>query len=94
LTYMEKLRIWSSYHEGLEHGIAFLGTWELMVRIPLTASGLLGVVRDLGGYCLQANLYKCGDKLRFPHYLAWREIDLPAPDFHQNRFFGSIEFLQ
>ncbi len=94
LSYMEKLRIWSSYQEGLAHGIGFLGTWELLVRIPLTASGLLGSVRDLAGVCLRCNLYKCGDKLRFPHYLAWRDIDLPSPDFHQNRFFGPIEFLR
>ena len=91
--WMRSLGIWSSYREGLEFGIGFLGAWELLARIPLGTSGLLDGLKDLGGTNLRANLYKCGDKLRFPHYIARNAIDLPNPDFHQSRFFGSLIFF-
>ncbi len=92
-TWMQNLRIWSSYLEGLEFGVGFLGAWELLARIPLGTCGLIDGLSDLGGTTLRANLYKCGDKLRFPHYISWTAIDLPNPDFHQSRFFGSLNFL-
>jgi hypothetical protein len=91
--WMQNLGIWSSYLEGLEFGIGFLGAWELLARIPLGTCGLVNDLLDLGGTNLRANFYKCGDKLRFPHYISWNEIDLPNPDFHQSRFFGSLHFV-
>lgn len=38
------------------------------------------------------NLYKCGDELSHPHFLSWRPIDNPKPDFHLPRFFENVEF--
>ncbi|MCM1300295.1 MAG: carbohydrate-binding family 9-like protein [Alistipes senegalensis] len=38
------------------------------------------------------NLYKCGDNLSHPHFLSWRPIDTPQPDFHRPEFFGEVEF--
>ena len=40
---------------------------------------------------LQGNLYKCGDKTAWPHFLSWAPIGTPAPDFHCPAYFG--EFL-
>ena len=40
---------------------------------------------------LYINAYKCGDKLKEPHFISLFPIDLPSPDFHQKRFFQEIE---
>lgn len=36
------------------------------------------------------NLYKCGDELAEPHYLAWYPITNSVKDFHQPDFFGKL----
>lgn len=36
------------------------------------------------------NLYKCGDELPEPHYLAWSPITNTIKDFHQPDFFGTL----
>ena len=38
------------------------------------------------------NLYKCGDDLSCPHYLSWRPVGTPAPDFHRPEFFEPVFF--
>ena len=44
------------------------------------------------GVIWRANLYKCADKTSHPHWLTWSPITLPIPDFHQPKFFGTLEF--
>ena len=65
--------------------------WQLTLVIPAAAlfadrldgwSGLRGAM----------NLYKCGDALSQPHYLSWRPIAAPAPDFHRPEFFEQVLF--
>ncbi len=50
-------------------------------------------IEDLGGMTFRVNFYKCGDRLRVPHYLTWNPVLTPAPDFHQPDFFGLMEFI-
>ncbi len=38
------------------------------------------------------NLYKCGDGLSQPHYLSWRPIETPKPDFHRPEYFEPVFF--
>ena len=40
----------------------------------------------------RVNLYKCGDGLSVPHYVSLYPIDVPAPSFHQPKFFGEVVF--
>lgn len=61
--------------------------WELSVRIPFS---VLGMNHSEKPTQLRANFYKCGDETDTPHYLSWSEIDTPAPDFHQQEFFGVL----
>ena len=56
--------------------------WELTVAIPLE---LLGLVP---GSSFRSNFYKCGDQTFMPHFLSWRGISSPEPDFHLPQFFG------
>ena len=67
--------------------------WSLTLAIPPEAlfrhrpsswSGLEGAM----------NLYKCGDELSHPHFLSWKPIDNPKPDFHLSRFFENVKFKQ
>ncbi len=49
----------------------------------------------LGSWCgveARMNLYKCGDKLTKPHFLSWKPIDAPAPDFHLPQYFRTVQF--
>jgi len=39
---------------------------------------------------LYFNMYKCGDKLKSPHFVSAFLIDLPSPDFHRPEFFALL----
>ena len=78
-------RITSLPHEQIDsksHG----QSWWAMEVIPFEAFGYSEKPSSL-----RANLYKCGDKCEQPHFLSWSPIDLPSPDFHCPKFFGTIE---
>ena len=61
------------------------GEWWLEMEIPFALLGAEGVPARL-----RANFYKCGDKLRTPHYLSWSRIEAPNPDFHRPEQFGTL----
>ncbi len=65
--------------------------WQLQTIIPLSVF-MYHAVFSLEGKKCKANFYKCGDKLRQPHFLAWNHIETAEPDFHQPSFFGELEF--
>lgn len=67
-------------------------SWNMKVRIPLEVLHF-SAIKDLSGVDGHANFYKCGDKLQDPHFLSWKPVILPDPDFHQPRFFGQLSFL-
>ncbi len=67
-------------------------SWTITVAIPF------GVffhhkVKELKGKSFRANFYKCGDKLKVPHYVTWSRIGTPDPDFHQPDWFGVLKFI-
>ncbi len=70
--------------------------WELTVTIPFSLifsvsnfNGDVGKLRQVGG---RGNFYKCGDKLKKPHYLSWSMVNTLQPDFHRPEFFGRVVF--
>ncbi len=91
LAQMERLAIFSSLGKEpfAERGGGF--TWTIAARIPLTALAF-GAPASLAGVEATANLYKCGSAMSVPHYLTWRPIPTPAPDYHRPEFFGDIRF--
>ncbi len=62
-----------------------LADWSLTVGIPLD------LIQLTPGSTFRCNFYKCGDKTKFPHYVTWAPIDVPAPDYHRPEFFGTLE---
>lgn len=68
-----------------------LWSWEVELQIPLAL-----IFRDqkpIFPQKLRCNFYKCADKTKNPHFLSWRPIDLPNPNFHCPEFFGEIELI-
>ena len=65
--------------------------WEVFYSIPL---GFIRLFHP--GYAftggLSANLYKCGDQTPHRHFLAWKSVQTPKPDFHRPEFFGRMRF--
>ncbi len=67
--------------------------WFVSASIPFDLLSLYTAVTRPGpGKTWRANFYKCADKTSHPHWLTWAPVDLPAPDFHQPRAFGTLCF--
>lgn len=67
--------------------------WEVEYKIP--AAFLRTFIPSFqlhSNLKLSGNFYKCGDKTRLPHYIAWNEIECENPDFHIPEYFGSLLF--
>jgi len=67
--------------------------WETLLILPLHHTPLIGEATTLEGMQLKGNLFKCGDLLKKPHYLAWSDVETPTPDFHQSEYFKELLFL-
>jgi len=65
--------------------------WTLMLVIPIQIF-CFHQADVLKGRKCRLNFYKCGDDLTQPHFLAWKNIVTPQPDFHQPDFFGDAIF--
>ena len=65
--------------------------WELEIVLPLK-SFIHHQINDIAGKRARANFYKCGDRLKHPHFLSWQPVLTPDPDFHRPEYFGDLEF--
>lgn len=77
-------------HTSFDHtpvDIDTLNSWWAVELIPFSLLGLSEPPK-----MLRANLYKCGDNLRQPHFLSWSPITLDKPNFHCPDFFGTLTF--
>ena len=68
-----------------------LFAWEVELRIPLRL--IFREKKPAFPQTLKANVYKCADKTKKPHFVSWQPIELPKPDFHCPQFFGEITLL-
>ena len=67
-------------------------SWTITVAIPFEVF-FHHKVKELKGKSFRANFYKCGDKLKVPHYVTWSRIGTPNPDYHQPAWFGVLKFI-
>lgn len=65
--------------------------WTLEIVLPVPAFFNHSIC-SLSGVPARGNFYKCGDELPVPHFLSWKPIDNPTPDFHLEKFFGDLVF--
>jgi hypothetical protein len=66
--------------------------WELTLMIPNEVF-CYHKITSLKERACRVNLYKCGDDLPEPHFLAWNEVYSEEPDFHLPQFFGNMQFI-
>lgn len=64
--------------------------WSMTLVIPPSAL-FRHSLKSWNGVELRVNLYKCGDNLSQPHFLSWKPIDCPSPNFHMPQFFGNFK---
>lgn len=67
--------------------------WTLTAIIPAKIFHHHHIPEFIGSKA-RGNFYKCGDLLPTPHFLSWKRIETPEPDFHQPKFFGDILFVE
>jgi len=65
--------------------------WNIILYIPI---GIFSNshITSLSGVSAHANFYKCGDTLPEPHFISWKPIAWPKPNFHLPEFFDELEF--
>ncbi|RYG08040.1 MAG: hypothetical protein EOO07_26305 [Chitinophagaceae bacterium] len=73
--------------------IGRLITWQLTIVVPLNVF-CFDFLQSLENQSVKANFYKCGDETDKKHYLSWKHVDAPKPDFHQPESFGTLTFKQ
>jgi hypothetical protein len=66
--------------------------WSMKAVIPISILHFTKI-ETLAGADAHGNFYKCGDKLKKPHFLSWKPVLTPTPDFHTPRYFGQLTFL-
>ena len=66
-------------------------TWTLTVRVPI-ACFAFDALSGLSGRTARANAFKCNSGASVKHYVTWRPVDTPTPDYHRPEFFGDIRF--
>lgn len=64
-------------------------SWTLVAAIPWSVF-YKHRISIAEGKLFRANFYKCGDKLKTPHYLTWNQVPTEKPDYHRPEYFGSI----
>jgi len=67
--------------------------WRVNISINLVKWGLLNDGENIENLILKGNFYKCGDKLKEPHYLSLFSINSESPNFHVPNSFKEILFI-
>jgi hypothetical protein len=67
-------------------------TWTITIAVPFEVF-FHHKVGNLKGKTFRANFYKCGDKLKVPHYLTWNPVGTQNPDYHRPEYFGLLKFV-
>ena len=88
---LKQIDRWSSLGRAPFSERIGLTHWELALVVPVGCF-FNHRIADLSKQTIKGNFYKCGDKLKEPHFLSLFPIDLPRPDFHRPNFFGDIQF--
>lgn len=86
---IEQIKVKSHIDTTLNHAGMF--SWQILLIIPKELFEFTRI-SNFSGLEAKANFYKCGDGLRNPHFLTWKNIETSHPDFHQPTYFGDLTF--
>ncbi len=87
---LEKVSRWSSLGSAQFEERNAPESWHMSLVIPKDIICLDKEALDEKGYL--ANVYKCGDALKTPHFVSLYPIETPSPDFHRPEFFRELSF--
>lgn len=65
--------------------------WGVEFKIPASFIKMYMPEFKLAGEAA-CNFYKCGDKTKIQHYLAWAPLSSEKPDYHRRQDFAKIVF--
>lgn len=88
---IDKIKRLAVMHKTASANGDLLTTWQLTLVIPVEVF-CRHYFSDLQGMAGKVNVYKCGDDLPHPHFLAWNNIQAEEPNFHLPEFFGEVQF--
>lgn len=67
--------------------------WKAEIKLDLKKWKVLSHDSIENNKTIKGNFYKCGDKLKKPHYLSLFLIDVKEPNFHIPKFFDKLVFV-
>lgn len=89
----DAVSIYHSLPQVIHQEITTETIWLLEFAIPFTVlSQYTGEISRGFGTSWRANLYKCADKCSHPHWASWAKQG-ELLDFHQEEFFGFLNFI-
>ncbi len=94
---LNTIRMATSFPKGkpIDPEIAEPVVWTLEYALPWKMlRNYAEVAAPAPGVKWRANFYKCGDNTSHPHWLTWSKIPLEKPDFHQPKYFGTLELVK
>ena len=93
LSDFAKVKVAHSIPSIVEPEIKVPLTWTVEYSIPFSMlDKYFDVAKPAPGVQWKANFYKIANDSSHPHWLTWSVVDLPQPDFHQPKYFGTLTF--
>ena len=89
---LNSIKRWTSIEKKQPAYAEEATSWEVALIIPYTCF-YKHSINSLGGKTVRANVYKCGGKGQYEHYVSWSPIHTPRPNVHTPVFFGSMTFI-
>ncbi len=88
--FINKISVYASCGNRPFQELEGLFMWNIIVSIPLEC---IGIKYDGKPVTVKGNFYKCASGTMQPHFISWRHIDTPSPDFDVPESFGNIILL-
>ncbi len=89
----KEIKLYHSLPSVIEHEIVQPIEWTIEISLPFNILCHFAEVEPpVSGDSWKANFYKCAESNSHPHWLSWKHIDSPSPDFHLPKFFGEVKF--
>jgi len=66
-------------------------SWSLDIIIP-SECFIHDKIESLKKLKARANFYKCGEKTSDPHFISWKPVKTPSPDFHRYEFLYELKY--
>lgn len=91
---VEQIKCWASMgSQALPKVVKGETEWQVALSIPYKVFWRHDI-KSISGLRARANLYKCCTAGDYEHYVTWRPVSTPQPDFYQTQYFKEIIFSE